>query len=143
MTTLLDVNVLIALLDQSHVHHEKATIFLESLAPEGWATCPLTENGVLRILGRPTAKGGVGSPELIRDLLTAWRGYRGHQFWPDDVSLLESDLFPSLPDSQNLTDIYLLGLAVKHGGRLATFDTNMDASRVTGGHVACHCIPTD
>jgi hypothetical protein len=59
------------------------------------------------------------------------------------LSLLESDHFPSLPDSQNLTDIYLLGLAVKHGGRLATFDANMGASRVTGGHAAFQRIPTD
>jgi len=141
MTTLLDVNVLIALLDQSHVHHQTATGFLKRQAPDGWATCPLTENGVLRILGRPTAKGGTGSPELVRVLLNAWRGYRGHQFWPDDVSLLEGGLFSSLPDSQGLTDVYLLGLAVKHGGRLATFDKNLDASRVSGGPSAWYCIP--
>lgn len=143
MTTLLDVNVLIALLDQSHVHHEEATDFLASQAQDGWATCPLTENGVLRILGRPTGKGGIGSPELVRELLTAWRGYRGHQFWPDDVSLFTSDLFPTLPDSQHLTDVYLLGLAVKHGGRLATFDKSLTALRVSGGPAALHCIPTN
>jgi toxin-antitoxin system PIN domain toxin len=144
MTTLLDVNVLIALLDQNHVHHDAATCFLQNVAPDGWATCPLTENGVLRILGRPIAQGGVGSPEAVRSLLNAWCGYRGHQFWADDVSLLRRDLFQTLPDPKHLTDIYLLGLAVKHGGRLATFDTKLDASIVAGGAAAYLCLtPTE
>lgn len=97
MTALLDVNVLIALLDGDHVHHVAATQFLQNLGPDGWATCSLTENGVLRILGRPVSSGGVGLPEDVLMHFRTWCDYRGNQFWPDDVSLLDSNLFTSLP----------------------------------------------
>lgn len=140
MTALLDINVLIALLDGDHVHHAAATSFLENLGPEGWATCPLTENGVLRILGRPVSSGGIGSPEEVRKHFRAWCDYRGHQFWRDDVSLMDGRLFTSLADSRHLTDLYLLGLAVKHGGRLVTFDAGIDVSSVRGGPTAYHLI---
>lgn len=141
MTALLDVNVLIALLDAEHIHHAAATRFFENIGPAGWATCPLTENGLLRILGKAIAGGG-GSPEEVRTRFRAWCDYRGHQFWPDDVSLADTRIFPSLPGSKALTDLYLLGLAVKHGGRFATFDAKVDPSLIPGGPQAFYLIPS-
>jgi toxin-antitoxin system PIN domain toxin len=141
MTALLDVNVLMALIDGDHAHHAAATSFLQNLGPAGWATCPLTENGLLRILGKATALGGIGSPEVVRTHFRAWCDYRGHQFWPDDVSLIDARVFRSLSDSKHLTNLYLLGLAVKHGGRLATFDQHIPASLIPGGPAAYTLIP--
>lgn len=140
MTALLDINVLIALMDGDHVHHVAATNFLQSLGPTGWATCPLTENGLLRILGHKLALQEVGSPEDARTQFLVWCNYRGHHFWPDDLSLTDIQAFPTLPPSKHLTDLYLLGLAVKRSGRLATFDANIAASLVPGGPAAYHVI---
>jgi toxin-antitoxin system PIN domain toxin len=140
MTALLDINVLIALISQDHVHHSDATRFFQNLGPEGWATCPLTENGLLRILGRPITQGGIGSPDSVRILFRAWCNYPGHLFWSDDVSLLDGRIFSSLPVSRHLTDLYLLGLAVKHRGRFATFDVGIDATLIPGGADALHVI---
>lgn len=142
MTALLDVNVLIALVDSAHVHHDAAVRFLKTTQADGWATCPLTENGFLRILGRPGTDHGVDSPSEARLLLQSLQATPGHLFWPDDLSLTDPNLFPTLPASRDLTDLYLLGLAVKHRGRLATFDRHLDPTCVRGGVPAYHVIST-
>ena len=140
MVHLLDTNVLIALVDHSHVHNPQATAFFRQCMLDGWATCPLTENGFIRILGHPGYTGGPGSPDEARKLLAAYRAAPGHLFWPDDLSLHDSHLFPSLPVSKHLTDVYLLALAVKHGGRFATFDRRIDPTLTPGGPRAFHLI---
>ncbi len=137
MIHLLDVNVLIALGDANHSHREKALRFFEqSAAVEGWATCPLTENAFIRILGGPLYPGGPRSTMEARRLLASILRAPGHQFWPDDLSLADPRCFPNLPGPKSLTDLYLLGLAVKHGGRFVTFDAGIDASLIPGGHTA-------
>lgn len=133
MISLLDVNVLIALVDPAHPHHAAATAAFSRLGRDGWATCPLTENGFIRILGLPKDKGGLGSTELARDLLGAYCASPGHQFWPDDVRLLDRALIPQLPASRDLTDVYLLALAVRRQGVLLTFDAGIDAGWIPGG----------
>lgn len=142
MIALLDVNVLIALVDTRHVHHAPASRFFPQAQAHGWATCPVTVNGALRILGRPGANHGPDSPTSARTLLGSLLARPGHQFWPEGVSLMDARFFPTLPSSRQLTDIYLLALAVKHGGRLATFDQGLDASLIPGGPAAYHLIPT-
>lgn len=143
MIQLLDANVLIALGDSNHPHRIAALRFFEKLATvDGWATCPLTENAFLRILGGPAYRGGPGSPIEARRLLETLRATPGHQFWPDDVSLMDARLFPALAGSKHITDLYLLGLAVKHGGRLATFDAGIDATLIPGGPQAYFLIPS-
>lgn len=143
MIQLLDANVLIALGDANHPHRAAALRFFEKSATvEGWATCPLTENAFLRILGASTYPSGLGSTKEARRLLLRLLATPGHQFWPDDLSLSDTRFFPTLPTSQHLTDLYLLGLAVKHGGRLATFDASIDASLIPGGPAAYYLIPT-
>lgn len=134
MIHLLDINVLIALCDPAHPHAAAArTAFTSELTRDGWATCPLIENGFLRILGSRRYPGGPGSPQAARHLLTGILATPGHQFWPDDLSLASVDTFPHLPASENITDFYLLALAVKHGGRFATFDAKIDPSLIPGG----------
>jgi len=139
---LLDVNVLIALADSNHPHRAGALRFFETRATvDGWATCPLTENAFIRILGGPSYPFGPGSPGEARRLLESVCAAPGHQFWPDDLSLSDARVFPTLPPSPHLTDIYLLALAVQHGGCLATFDRRIDPSLVRGGSAALQLIP--
>ncbi len=141
MITLLDVNVLIALVDAGHIHNHAAQLFFPTAMIDGWATCPLTENAALRILGRPGANYGTDSPTSARTILRSLLASPGHQFWPDDISLMDPYLFPSLSSSKHLTDLYLLALAAKRGGRLATFDTHIDATLIPDGRQALHLIP--
>ena len=142
MTHLLDVNVLIALCDPAHPHAGAACMFFSRvLSINGWATCPLVQNGFLRILGSLKYPGGPGSPQAARFLLTGLLRMPGHQFWQDDISLTEENVFPTLPASDDLSDLYLLGLAVKHRGRLATFDQRIDASLISGGVASYYRIP--
>jgi len=143
MIQLLDANVLIALGDANHTHRVAALRFFEKSATvEGWATCPLTENAFLRIVGANNYPGSPGSTTEARRLLDALRAAPGHQFWHDDLSLSDSRLFPLLPASRHLTDFYLLALAVKRGGRFATFDASLDPSLVPGGRSAYFLVPT-
>jgi len=134
---LLDVNILIALADADHVHHSRATDFFLEHHSSGWATCPITENGFVRILGNPNYPKGPGSPSDAKPLLVDLCQKEGHVFLPDDISLRDSI---RLPGSKHLTDHYLLALAIKHDGRLATIDGRMNPSLVAGGASAYFVI---
>lgn len=142
MIYLLDANVLIALIDTSHAHHAAALRFFPTAQKTGWATCPLVENAFIRIFGRPGYLNGPGSPELARKLLVQYLSSPGHQFLPEDLSLCDIARFPALPGSMGLTDVYLVALAAKHGGRFATFDVGIDASLIPGGLAAYFIIPS-
>jgi len=134
MPHLLDVNVLIAVGDAGHSHAGVALRYFEEIAVrDGWATCPLTENAFVRILGSPNYPNGPGATNEARRILESLKAAPGHQFWPDDLSLCETSRFRDLPASSRLTDCYLLALAVAHGGRLATLDRRIDPTWVPGG----------
>jgi toxin-antitoxin system PIN domain toxin len=142
VSALLDVNVLIALLDRRRVHHPAAQRWFQIDGMPNWATCPMTENGVLRIVGHPRYLNSPGSPAIVSPLLQRLLGMGGHVFWSDDVSLLDNPLVDTQAIvSDQITDTYLLALAVKHGGRLATFDRRLVTSAVRGGAAALHLIP--
>jgi len=133
-----DVNVLIALMDPAHEFHTPAHVWFQHNRQYGWATCPITENGCLRILSKP----GYPFPGLtvarVHDILTRLVAAEGHRFWPDSVSILEAkrfDLAGAGPKS--LTDLYLLRLAAAFDGRLITFDRTIRWQCVTG------CAPDD
>lgn len=137
---LLDVNVLVALFDPDHVHHEPAHQWLAATRRTGWATCPVTENGLVRILSNVAYAGIAEPPASIVQRLSAFCDSGQHVFWPDDVSLRNRRLFPWTPSAthRQVTDVYLLGLAVHRGGRLATFDRAIPAAAVAGagpGHL--------
>lgn len=139
----LEANVLIALCDPAHPNHAAAIAFFRAHPVRcGWATCPLVENGFLRIFGSHRYPGGPGSPQAARPFLTGLRACPGHQFWPDDLSLADLSLFPALPSAADVTDLYLLALAVRRGGRFATFDAGLDPTLVAGGPGAYHLIGT-
>ena len=120
-TWLLDVNVLLALLDPIHPQHAAAHAWFAT-ARESWASCNLTQNGALRIMSHPRYANAVASTAQAAELLLELCSQPGHLFWPADLSLLDSPLIARdrLLQSGQVTDSYLLALAVKHGARLAT-----------------------
>lgn len=132
---LLDVNVLIALVDPAHVQHEAAHAWFASVGHGSWATCAITQNGLLRILGHPRYPNSPGNPGALIPMLRSLCSHPGHAFWPDDITILDSELIAGnhLIQAGQVTDTYLLALAVRHGGRLATFDRKMVAATVTQG----------
>ena len=129
---LLDVNLLVALFDPDHVHHEPAHRWFRGQRRSGWATCPLTENGIVRILSNPAYSPSAERPEQIARRLASFRGAGHHAFWPDDVSLCDARVFNLAVGHRQLTDVYLLALAAKHGGFLATFDRSIPLKAVRG-----------
>lgn len=129
---LLDVNVLVALFDPNHVHHEAAHGWFAAHRGAGWATCPLTENGVIRVLSNPAYAGTPETPASIVRRLGAFCSSGKHVFWGDEASFRDSRLFASTAPAthRQVTDVYLLGLAKKKGGCLATFDNTIPLAAV-------------
>ena len=115
MTFLLDVNVLIALIDPAHVGHDAAHRWFEARGRESWATCPLTENGVIGIVSHPNYPGAPGHRRRYRRRASVMAG---HVFWPDDISLVGVKHVEAkrILTSGQVTDSYLLALAVAHDG---------------------------
>ncbi len=135
MTFLPDVNVVIALIDPTHIHHDNAHGWFATEGAAGWATCPLTENGVVRIVGHPNYPNTPGAPSIVADILGRFCRSGGHVFWPDDISLLDTTnlLLMNLIGHKQVTDSYLLALAVAHGGKLVTLDKRLSPNAVAGG----------
>lgn len=131
-TALLDVNVLVALFDPDHVHHEVAHDWFTDRGRRGWATCPLTEAGFIRVLSNASYGAAIARPADLAERLGRFCRSGGHEFWPDEVSLLDGSLFdlPRLGGHRQVTAVYLLGLAHKRGGRLATFDRTIPVAAV-------------
>lgn len=131
MRALLDVNVLIALLDADHASHVRATTWFAAHARTGWASCPITENGCIRIMshaGYPNSLPGRVVMERLAEACVSPL----HHFWPDDVSLLDPSVadFGRIHGPRQLTDVYLLALAVRNGGQFVTFDSAVPMSAV-------------
>lgn len=133
MRALLDVNVLVALLDGSHLHHRAATEWLAAHARFGWASCPLTQNGCLRILSLPSYSNPQPAASVAQRLGQAVAD-ASHAFWPDAFSLLEQGrlLWDRVLSSRQITDAYLLALATANAGRLVTFDRGIAIEAVHG-----------
>jgi uncharacterized protein len=131
---LLDVNVLIALFNEHHVHHEPAHDWFADHREKRWATCPLTENAFIRILSDPAQRQTLVPLMVLNDHLDRFCRDENHEFWPDSVSMRDETLFnmSRVRGHRQLTDVYLLGLAVKRGGRLVTFDTSIPIGAVNG-----------
>jgi len=133
MRALLDVNVLIALLDAAHVHHGIAAQWLGRNIEQGWASCPITQNGCVRIMSQPAYPSPL-PPALVAERLREAAGAGHHAFWPDSASLLDETVisWQAVLTSRQITDAYLLALAVHHRGRLVTFDRNVPLAAVQG-----------
>jgi toxin-antitoxin system PIN domain toxin len=127
---LLDVNVLVALFDAAHVHHEAAHDWFSDHRKDGWATCAITENGFLRVLTNPKSGVTERAPAIMHSL-RAFCASGHHVFWPDVLSLRDELFDLSVAQGhRQVTDIYLLGLATKMGGALATFDRSIPLKAV-------------
>lgn len=139
---LLDVNLLLALCDPRHVHHELAHQWFAAKGHVAWASCPITENGFIRIASQPSYPNSPGGTACVAELLRKFCARQGHRFWADAVSLRDRSLFAftSTSTANQTTDVYLLGLAVKNGGKLATLDGSIPAGLVMGGERALEVI---
>jgi toxin-antitoxin system PIN domain toxin len=134
MRSLLDINVVIALMDSNHAFHQRAHQWWENNIKSGWASCPLTENGVIRVMSNPAYSQMLRlTPGELIGRLKNFAHQTDHEFWPDDISLRDGSMFVEvrMHSSRQLTDIYLLGLAVAHRGCLATFDQGVPLSVVS------------
>jgi toxin-antitoxin system PIN domain toxin len=133
MRALLDVNVLVALLDAGHAEHAAASQWLAAESAHGWASCPITVNGCVRVMSHPGYPLGFPASAVIERLAAASAG-PGHAFWPDDVSLLD----PAVADASRIhgpravSGLYLLALALRHGGRFVTFERALVPGAIRG-----------
>lgn len=143
MTTfLLDVNVLVALIDPAHVQHDAAHDWFAAQGKKAWATCPLTQNGVIRIVGHARYPNSPGPPAAVAQLMADFIALPGHVFWPDNISLLDPEKLDTtrLLSPAQVTDSYLLALACAHEGKLATFDRRLVTDAVLSGAKGLHLI---
>ena len=133
-TALLDVNVLVALFDPDHVHHDLAHDWFAHQRPRGWATCPITEMGFVRVVSNPKYRPDAPRPANALAQLQKFCASGPHHFWPASVSLRDDTLFApaSARGHAQITDIYLLGLAKRMDGALATIDRTIPLSAVRG-----------
>lgn len=133
MRVLLDINVLIALLDGEHTLHDRARDWFAAGAGSAWASCPITQNGCVRIMSNPRYPNPLPVASVV-ERLTQATTTEHHEFWPDDVSLLDGDIVDArrVHGPRQITDLYLLALAVRRAGCFATFDGSIAASAVAG-----------
>ena len=131
---LLDVNLLVALFDADHVHHDLAHDWFADNRRSGWATCPVTENGLIRVLANPRYHSTVSGIPAVVELLKQFRSSGHGEFWDQSISMGDPSLFnPSFVRGYSqVTDVYLLGLAQKKSGCLATFDRSIPIGAVVG-----------
>ncbi len=141
-TFLLDVNVLIALIDPAHVQHDPAHQWFSRVGRKSFATCPLTENGLVRIVGHPKYPNSPGPPSAVVESLVAIRRLPGHKFWPDKISVADEAYFAAalLSSHSRVTDSYLLALAHTNGGRLATMDQKLAIEAVPNAKASLELI---
>ena len=134
MVALLDVNVLIALLEPKHIHHDIAHDWFGNHRLGHWASCPLTQNGFIRIVSQRSYGYPMGTAAAAA-ALAAFIAETDHEFWPDSVSLLDPSHCDAsrLSSAGQLTDTYLLALAKAKGGQLITLDARLSVSAVAGG----------
>lgn len=124
MAALLDINLLIALAWPSHVHHQPALAWFKKNQASGWATCPLTESGFVRVSSNKAIVPEARSPQEAISLLRLIIAQPHHEFWHDDVSFASTAYLDTIPlvGHRQVTDAHLLTLAQRRGGRLATLD---------------------
>lgn len=129
MTYLLDVNMLIALAWPSHVHHKEAQRWFQRIGQKAWASCPLTQTAFVRISSNPRFVDGAVLPQDAISLLMIATASKFHEFWADDIEVAEGGPLPltHLIAHRQVTDVYLLGLAMKHKAKLATLDAGIRA----------------
>lgn len=134
---LLDINVLLALLDSDHTEHELAREWMAAQITHGWASCAITQNGFVRIISQPRYPNPISPKEAI-DLLDKATTTEHHEFWSCAVTLLDDTVVDRsrVHGPRQVTDAYLLALAVANDGRFATFDQSVALSAVAAATAA-------
>ncbi len=136
---LLDINVLVALAWPSHIHHCAAHEWFAQYRSNGWATCPITQSGLVRLSSNSRITPDAVSPEVALNLLGKLTELPDHQFWPDSIALRDAVIFQKggLLGYRQITDAYLFSLAIHNSGLLVTFDRGIKAldSKAAGSHV--------
>lgn len=126
---LLDVNVLIALMDPAHEFHQAATSWFKNHRADGWATCPTTESGFIRLLSNPKYPNVTLSPAQAADLLVRLveANQPTHHWWPETISVRDAEVFDLtlLTGYNQITDTWLIAVAVTNRGALATCDLRL------------------
>ena len=137
MSALLDVNALIALVDSDHIGHHAMQKWFTQHHRRGWATCPITENGMVRVLSQPAYPSGQRTPAEVIQILNALKTTfaNSYRFWPDDLSLANDIVFDNalIAGTRQVTDVYLLGLAARRKATLVSFDLSLAWQAVKGG----------
>jgi uncharacterized protein len=123
---LLDVNALVALAWDSHIHHAAIRSWFGANSGDGWATCPITESGFVRVSSNPKVLPSPIGVEDARAVVAALRAVDGHRFLVDDVSIGDADV-PTMSGHRQVTDAHLLAIARRNGVRLVTFDAGVPA----------------
>lgn len=133
MRALFDVSALLAVFDKDHVFHATARAWWTVNPSDGWATCPLTQNGFIRIMSQPSYLQKRSAIEAVEALRIGVQ-QPDHEFWSDDISITDAALFDYdyILGPNQITDVYLLGLAAKKGGRFVTFDRGLSLKAVRG-----------
>ena len=121
---LLDVNALVALAWDSHVHHAAMRAWFTANSSTGWATCPITESGFVRVSSNPIVLPSAIGVDAARGVLSTLRAHPDHRFLTDDVSMGDGDV-PSIAGYRQVTDAHLLTLARRREVRLVTFDSRI------------------
>jgi len=130
---LLDVNVLVALLDRDHVDHRRAREWISTEIHSGWASCAVTQNGFIRVISQPRYPSPI-SPLAAVELLRRATETEYHEFWPSSVSFLDGGRIDAsrVHGPRQVTDVYLLALAVERAGRFVTFDRSVPTTAALG-----------
>ncbi|MGA3132027.1 MAG: TA system VapC family ribonuclease toxin [Terracidiphilus sp.] len=132
---LLDLNVLIALTDQEHIHRRRAERWFLSQGKDNWGVCPLTEAGFIRITTNPAMQAATITVEKAIAILQSLKAHRGYRYWPiadtESWVAVTARFASRISGHQQITDAYLLGLAIKENGVLVTFDRGL---RYMAGH---------
>lgn len=133
MRALLDVNALIAMIDYGHIHYARLHAWWQKEDRAGWASCAITQNGFVRIVSQPSYAQSCSTTTAV-ELLRVALDHKSHAFWPENISIADKKIFDHsrLISHRQITDVYLLALAVKHGGRLVTFDKGVPLAAVRG-----------
>ena len=140
MLPLYDINVLIAMIDNEQAQHETAITWHDEHAASGWATCPITQNGLIRIMSQPAYTRPLTTRQVTERLHEATLA-SNHYFLADNVSLADPAVvaFDALLSHKTITDIYLLALAISHNARFITFDHGISLRAVVGA-AECHLV---
>ncbi len=137
MRALLDINVLLALFDSDHVDHTRTRDWLAAEIGHGWASCAITQNGFMRVISQPRYPSPIPVAQAMMRLTGATQSEH-HEFWPCELSLLDQGVVDPtrVHGPRQVTDVYLLALALAHGGRFVTFDRTIPLEAVAGADIA-------